>query len=70
MRMLHTKGIVAVPMLLAALVLSNCMDLAEAILQLGQSVYGELKPPDDSPDAKELSDDLDTFIKQRRAGKR
>jgi len=49
---------------------SSCMDLAEAILQLGQSVYGELKPADDSPDARELSEDLDTFIEQRRAGKR
>ena len=48
---------------------SSCMDLSEAILQLGESVYDELKPADDSPSAKELTNDLDTFIKQRRAGK-
>ena len=47
---------------------SSCMDLAEAILQLGESVYDELKPADDSPSAKELTNDLDSFIKQRRAG--
>ena len=45
---------------------SSCMDLAEAILQLGESVYDELKPADDSPGAGELTNDLDTFIKQRR----
>lgn len=46
---------------------SSCMELAEAILQLGESVYDELKPADDGPDAKELSSDLDAFMEQRRA---
>ena len=46
---------------------SNCMELAEAILQLGESVYDELKPDDDGPDARELSSDLDTFMEQRHA---
>ncbi|NNF39728.1 MAG: hypothetical protein HKN64_00015 [Woeseiaceae bacterium] len=46
---------------------SSCMELAEAILQFGESVYDELKPADEGPDAKELSSDLDAFMEQRRA---
>ena len=45
---------------------SNCVELAEAILQLGESVYDELMPDDDGPDARELSSDLDTFMERRR----
>ena len=45
---------------------SICEDRTEAVVKLGRSLYSELKPADGSPGADELSNDLDTFIEQRR----
>jgi hypothetical protein len=43
-----------------------CENQTEAVMKFGQSVYSELKPAEDTPSAEELSNDLDTFIEQRR----
>ena len=45
---------------------STCEDQTDAVVKLGQSLRSELKPSDDSPSAEELSNELDTFIEQRR----
>jgi hypothetical protein len=43
-----------------------CENQTEAVMKFSQSVYLELKPAEDTPGAEELSNDLDTFIQQRR----
>ncbi|MEJ2330472.1 MAG: hypothetical protein P8Z33_11530 [Gammaproteobacteria bacterium] len=43
-----------------------CENQTEAVMKFSQSVYRELKPAKDTPSAEELSNDLDTFIQQRR----
>ncbi|MEJ2257364.1 MAG: hypothetical protein P8X98_10210, partial [Woeseiaceae bacterium] len=43
-----------------------CENQTEAVMKFSQSVYPELKPAKDTPSAEELSNDLDTFIQQRR----
>jgi hypothetical protein len=46
---------------------SICRNKEEAVVKLGQSVYGELKHADTGPGAKELSEDLNAFIEGKRA---
>jgi len=45
---------------------SSCEQKFEDNVKLGQSVYEELSPDEDSSDASELSRDLDAFIERKR----
>ena len=45
---------------------SICEEQTEAVIKLGKSLHRELKPADDSPSAEDLSNELGTFIEQRR----
>ena len=46
---------------------SICRDKEETVVKLGQSLYSELRPSPERPGAKELSEEFNTFIEERRA---